>query len=104
VGNGASINFWLDAWCGEPLIQSLNLQSAHVSQFPMKLCNYIQNFHWYIPAEVSQMLPNLRNVVSKVPIPRQAKEDILVWNHTPSGILTLKDAYEFKRQHFPKVQ
>jgi ribonuclease HI len=70
----------------------------------MKLCNYIQNFHWYIPAEVSQLLPNLTNVVSHVPIPRQAKEDFLVWNHTPSGILTLKDAYEFKKQHFPKIQ
>lgn len=48
VGNGETINLWLDDWCGESLIQSFNLQPTQVSQFPMKLCNYIQNFHWYI--------------------------------------------------------
>lgn len=82
---------------------SFNLQPVQVSQFPKKLCNYIQNFHWYIPAEVSQMLPNLRSFISQVLIPRQAKDDFLIWKHNLTGILTLKDAYEFKRQHFPKA-
>lgn len=101
VGNGETINFWLDDWCGAPL--SLNLHSHQISDFPRKLCNYIQHFRWCIPEDVARLLPNLGLTVSKVIIPQHHQEDMLIWKHTASRVLTLKDAFEFKKNHFPKL-
>jgi len=72
VGDGAEINFWLDAWCGDPLIQTLNLKSSQISSFPLKLCNYIHDFHWHLPEEVTHLIPNLDLLVAQVTIPNQS--------------------------------
>lgn len=103
VGNGEIINFWLDAWCGEPVIHSFNLNSHQIRDFPTKLCNYIQHFHWLIPQDVSRLITNLGVLVSRVTIPRQHQEDMLIWKHTASGDLTLRNAFVFKKTHFPKI-
>ena len=104
IGNGENINFWLDAWCGDPLIQSLNLQPSQISNFPPRLCNYIQNAHWHILVEVGQLIPILNFLVSQVTLPSQPHDDLLIWKHTTYGALSLKDACDFKKHHFPKVQ
>jgi len=49
------------------------------------------------------MFPGLSFLVSKVTLPAGSQRDKLVWKHSPKGDLTQKDAYEFKKQHFPKI-
>jgi len=103
VGNGAQINFWLDSWCGDPLQQVLNVSTDVMSNFSSSLNDYILNGHWHFPSNLIHLFPTLRNLAAQVIIPLQDKADTLVWNHTPSGMLTLKDAYEYKRHHPPKT-
>jgi len=95
---GKQINFWLDQWCGEPLVQSMQLQSSYVQQFPLKLCECIQNFHWKIPIEVSQLVPDLSFLISQVTIPSHCQHDRLIWKHNITGDLSLKEAYDFEAQ------
>jgi len=40
--------------------------------------------------------PNLRNLTSQVTLPAIDTADILMWEHTPNGELTLAEAYKFK--------
>jgi len=56
-----------------------------------------------IPAEVIQLVPNPRLLVSQATIPTQCQEDRLIWKHITSRELSLKEAYDFKKQHYPKV-
>ena len=103
IGDGKGINFLMDQWCGDPLIQTLNLTSAQIQNFPQMLCEYVQNGQWYFPADVVQEVPLARSLVSHVTIPIQRSMDKLVWKHSGNGYLSLKDAYNFKKNHFPKL-
>jgi len=103
VGNGTQINFWLDSWCGDPLHQVLNVTIDVMSNFSSSLSDYILNGHWHFPYNLIHLFPTLRSLAAQVTIPLQDKSDTLVWKHTSSGMLTLKDAYEYKRHHPPKT-
>ncbi|MCH79772.1 RNA-directed DNA polymerase (Reverse transcriptase) [Trifolium medium] len=65
IGRGDYINFLLDDWSCQPLVQTVHI-SAKVSQF-----------------------------ISKVYIPLEARPNILSWNDTSSGLLNFKDAFLF---------
>jgi len=103
VGDGKNINFWFDHWNGDPLFESLNLPAAQVNSFPPKLCSYIHDSHWRIPEVLLQRFPSLRLLNSQVILRTGTKPDKLVWKLNGTSILTLKDAYVFKKHHFPKV-
>jgi len=45
IGNGKSISFWQDKWCGDPLVQTLNASPDVMNEFPHYLCDYIEDFH-----------------------------------------------------------
>jgi len=51
---------------------------------------------WHIPEFLSQMFPNLENLVNHAIIPLELKEDKLLWKHFSNGSLELKHAYLFK--------
>lgn len=68
------------------------------------LSHYIHDYHWNFPADVIQSFPTLRSLVSKAIIPTQAQDDSLIWNHSTSSSLSLKEAYLLKKRHFPKVK
>lgn len=103
IGNGEKINFWQDVWWDNPLIQSLNVPSSYLEAFPSSLSSYISNHHWNIPTEITDMYPHIRRLAEQVILPSHFKADCLLWKHNSSGSLSLKDAYEFKRHHFPKI-
>ena len=103
IGNGKSINFSKDQWSGEPIIQTLHLNTSQIQNYPQMLCDFIQNDQWSIPTEVMQEFPLIRLLTSQVIIPVQINIDKLVWKHNGNGMLTLKDAYNFKKNHFPKL-
>jgi len=102
IGNGKKTNFWHDSWCGDPLAQVLNIPSTISQSFPSFVCSYISNHHWSIPSEFCQTYPGLANIVNQVQLPTREKDDNMVWKHNSTGTLSLKEAYEFKRTHFPK--
>jgi hypothetical protein len=45
------------------------------------------------------MFPNLKNIVQQVTLPNDAIPDQLCWKNSHSGNITLKLAYDFKRNH-----
>jgi len=49
-----------------------------------------------------QSFPDLR-LVSKVTLLHHSKPDTLVRNHSAKGDLTMQDAYNFKKPHYPKI-
>jgi len=62
------------------------------------------HYNWNIPEELNQNFPNLRSLVSRITLPSNDQRDTLVWNHSSKGDLTQKDAYAFKKHHFPKIK
>lgn len=100
LGNGQHISFWFDNWCGDSLIKSLNVTTDMIEDYTVS--EYIENFNWKLES-LEQRFPDIRRLVSQVTIPLLDKPDSLMWKHNSSGILTLKDAFDFKRHHFPKL-
>lgn len=68
IGDGKSINFWKDQWCGEPIIQILHLTNSQIQNYPQKLCDFVQNDHWAIPNDILQEFPPIRLLTSQVNI------------------------------------
>jgi ribonuclease HI len=99
VGNGERINFWLDSWCGDPLVEQLGIPDH--ARLVSQVSDFIVNGHWSIPPALSQMFPNLYSIISHVSIPLEVTQDTLIWKHTDNGDLELKQAYDFM---LPRVQ
>ncbi|GAU48979.1 hypothetical protein TSUD_245700 [Trifolium subterraneum] len=103
VGNGLDINFWNDSWCDTPLVDLFGIPSHIHPLLVSTVSDYLLNGQWNIPPQLAQAFPNLCNVVNQVTIPLNQSEDHLIWKHTDSGDLLLKDAYHFKLQHFQEL-
>ncbi|KAK2426577.1 hypothetical protein QL285_025231 [Trifolium repens] len=52
-----------------------------------------------IPSQLSQAFPTLNNLVQQITIPFEQPQDKLLWQHSDSGVLSLKDAYSFTSRH-----
>jgi len=102
VGDGNQINFLFDSWCGDPLQHSLNASTDLIHEYPQKLSAYIANCALNLPTSLAQVFPDLRRIVNQVTLLVNDQHDCLVWKHSTSGNLTLKNALEFKKHHFPK--
>jgi hypothetical protein len=93
LGNGDCINFWLDSWCGDPIVHSLNIL-VYLHYFLSSTVNqFLVHNRWLIPPILVDHYPQLPNLISKVSIPIDSKPDELMWNSTTSGLLSLKDGY-----------
>ncbi|CAI8592772.1 unnamed protein product [Vicia faba] len=91
LGQGNTINFWTDQWCGKPLVEQLQIQ--HHNQPFSKVADFILNGHWNFPPDLLLLFPSIPDIINKICIPLEPKEDELRWNHSSDGNLTLKDAY-----------
>jgi mannosylglycoprotein endo-beta-mannosidase len=100
LGNGVNINFWNDNWCGTSLVEQLNIPAHTSPMLTSSVSDYIQNGLWEIPSTLTAMFSNLRSIVSQVTIPMFHTDDKLIWRHTDSGELELKEAYLFKMQQY----
>jgi len=98
VGDGGNINFWKDAWCGDPIQERLQLSNNDIQPFPLLVKDYISNGQWCIPNDIASQYPNLLFIVMQVIIPIEATEDRLVWKHNSHGDLSLADSYAFIKQ------
>ncbi|GAU48947.1 hypothetical protein TSUD_285360 [Trifolium subterraneum] len=96
LDNGENIRFWLDSWCGDPLVSILSIP-AHLHHFLQSTVNnFIVNFKWAIAACILNAYPQLHELTAKVIIPFSGKEDSMFWNHSHDGNLSLKEAYSFQ--------
>jgi ribonuclease HI len=100
LGNGTNINFWTDSWCGSPLIEQLNILVQLGPLLSSTVSDFILNGQWTIPPQLCLMFNNLSSIINKVTIPIEDSQDKLLWKHTDSGDVELKQAYSFKLQQF----
>jgi hypothetical protein len=49
LGNGQDINFWLDNWCGEPLVEMLQIPPHIHNSLTSSMDMFITNHEWSIP-------------------------------------------------------
>ncbi|WJX14219.1 hypothetical protein P8452_04514 [Trifolium repens] len=101
LGNGDNINFWNDNWCGTILSEHYNIPSHIKQRLTSTVSDYIANGHWAIPPQMELEFLNLSSLVNQAIIPLETCPDSLIWQHTDSGSLELKDAYNFK---MPQLQ
>ncbi|GAU14067.1 hypothetical protein TSUD_168920 [Trifolium subterraneum] len=102
VGNGKDIKLWEDSWCGEPLIDTLQINNSDLTWLPSKASDILLNHSWNIPADLDNLFPTLKTIVRQVTLSNQNVPDKLIWKHNTSGELSMKDAYEFKRLKAPQ--
>jgi hypothetical protein len=95
VGNGEMINFWLDPWCGDPLVHSLNIPQHLHPLLKAKVKDFIDNNRWKIPTCLLLAYPALQSLTDNIIIPLREKEDKFFWKHSHDGDLTMKDSYSF---------
>ena len=103
LGNGESINFWNDSWCGPPLAEIFNTPKHISRELSSNVNDFILNGQWNIPLQLQQRFHNLRHLVQQVTIPMELATDSLQWKHTQSGDLNLKEAYTFKQPQFQEL-
>ncbi|GAU48100.1 hypothetical protein TSUD_133200 [Trifolium subterraneum] len=80
LGNGGNINFWLDNWCGQPLVHSLNIPDWIHPHLKSTVKAFIVNHQWSIPQALQLAFPNLSNIVQNITIPLGEVEDKTVWD------------------------
>jgi ribonuclease HI len=97
LGNGEDINFWNDNWCGTTLVDFFNIPSQIGQNLSSSVSDYIVDGSWSFPPQLLQNY-NFSIITQRVTIPLDAVQDNLVWMHTDSGNLQLKDAFLFKSQ------
>ena len=95
LGNGEDINFWTDAWCGQPLVDVLNIPSDLHPFLKATVNMFINNASWKIPQYLYQNFPILQGIIEKITIPTVARDDQIIWNHSHDGNLSFKEAYEY---------
>jgi len=96
MGNGNNIHFWSDSWCGMTIGERFNIPPHIVSNLSSKVSDFIADHKWSIPSSLENMFPNLSQVLDQIIIPKVHLEDKLVWKHTSTGCLSLKEAYLHK--------
>jgi ribonuclease HI len=96
VGNGENINFWNDNWCGVVLSEHYNIPSHTRQLLTSTVSDYLSNGCWNIPSQLQLEFSNLLSLVNQATIPLEQCQDSLLWKHTDSGCLELKEAYSFK--------
>lgn len=96
IGNGESIKFWIDPWCGDPLITTFNIQDPLHFQSQARISDYIAENRWYVPQDILDAYPSLVQKLNLTTIPNTYKEDKIVWKPSHDGNLSFKDAYLFQ--------
>ncbi|XP_058783255.1 uncharacterized protein LOC131657925 [Vicia villosa] len=92
IGDGSNINFWLDNWYGEPLVDVFKIPSVFHQSLQVKVKDWFTNGSWVIPGNVLTAFPELINITSK--ISSTAEKDTLIWRAAEDGMLTVKLAYD----------
>lgn len=96
LGNGRDINFWTDLWCGQPIVNTLNLPMEFHTCLKASIHLFINNSSWNIPQIFYHRFPNMQDIIEKDIIPAMERDDQFIWNHSRDGDMTFKEAYQFQ--------
>jgi len=75
LGNGRNINFLTDSWCGQPIVNTLNIPFGMHSSLKASVHLFINNASWNISQIIYHRFPNLQDVIEKVTIPAIDRDD-----------------------------
>lgn len=92
---GKKINFWNDKWLDLALVQKMNLPSSFHASLKATVNDFISDYKWNIPSFLIVKVPHIVEEIQQVVIWEACAEDVLVWNHTESGSLSFKEAYDY---------
>ena len=66
IGDGESIKFWTDIWCGSSFCEVFQIPPHLNNSLRSRVSDYIHNFQWSIPWRLQLQFPNLRQIVESV--------------------------------------
>ncbi|XP_004296004.1 PREDICTED: putative ribonuclease H protein At1g65750-like [Fragaria vesca subsp. vesca] len=102
IGDGNSILFWSDKWLHSSIIQQLNMGSlSHLLN--SRVADFIWDQQWALPSHFSNLFPDCAKQILEIPLPNTPESDILIWEHSSSGIFSFSDGYELVRPYFEKL-
>lgn len=82
-------------------VNTLGLNDRNKVFINDKVSYYISNREWSFPQSIVRSFPSISNLLAKIHIPIEEKENACIWNLTEYGILTIKVAYKFKHVAAP---
>jgi hypothetical protein len=87
LGRGDCINFWLDDWCCQPLVDFLHIPLNLHHHLSAKVADFFMNQHCHVSDNVHHLFPTLRQSLDQITIPFEPKNDTLIWKGTASVLL-----------------
>lgn len=106
MGDGSSINFWVDKWLDHPVVDFLNILVDMHPYLKARVADFINHYTWQILVDMANRFPGLVQEIGKSVIPLSECEDQLVWSKSDDGVLSLKYAFLFlnpKRERLTRV-
>ncbi|XP_019431610.1 PREDICTED: uncharacterized protein LOC109338761 [Lupinus angustifolius] len=91
IASGKNISFWKDNWLGTPLVDLLSIPQNLQGLLKANISDYIQNSTWSIP---KVLVDHSNSLIDKIAaIDFSGGKDLLCWEKSSDGMLTLKLAY-----------
>lgn len=94
IGNGLYANFWIEEWCGLPLISSI--QNPSLINVKTMLSYFLYDGSWFFPNSALSLVLDPPLLVRQVTLPLDSLDDSVVWTPSKSGCLSLKDVLALK--------
>ncbi|KAL5170536.1 putative ribonuclease H protein [Glycine soja] len=95
IGDGTSINFWMDNWLSKPLVDELGIPNHLHSRLNSKVTNFIYNGKWCIPPSFADMCPTISIVILSMVIPLDPCVEKQIWTYSLDGEISHKLAVSF---------
>ncbi|XP_019433785.1 PREDICTED: uncharacterized protein LOC109340530 [Lupinus angustifolius] len=64
VGEGKSINFWLDNWLGTILVDSINIPDEVHPSLLAKVADFTHHYKWTIPKLIHDLFPQIASNIT----------------------------------------
>ncbi|XP_019423031.1 PREDICTED: uncharacterized protein LOC109332502 [Lupinus angustifolius] len=97
VGDGHQVNFWLDNWIEEPIVDLMNIPLLLQASLKATCASFIDGNHWLIPKLIKDSFPS---ICSKIAATKIVDHDQLIWKASADGSLSMKMAYStFSHNH-----
>lgn len=79
IENGSKINFCLDTWLDEPIVDKYNIPKAFHKNIIVMVKDWLVDKVWCILANIQIAYPNLIPIIFAVTIPNMEIEDNIIW-------------------------
>lgn len=94
IGDGSTISFWNDDWCGTPL-RNLIEGPLSVTEQDTNISHYIKNGKCDLDLLTFNMPTHILDKILSTKIPIHYQEYSVYWRYTPSDHFTTSSAHTF---------